>query len=339
MSKFADVVMPKFANAPKFSDSSEPTLEDFRPFTLGHLIQRYVDEMNGWAGKPPVREIGGSHLYQFRALQRMPIAKKDARKFTKHDIKVHCRARIDAGVKPPTVSHDLSCLSVVLSYAGSEWDDCDGISDAPVKLARPSLVKHGIVRKSEPRSRRPTPEELEILMWDFHFPRQRGKVRLIDMATLTWWQPASGRRVSESCRLLWADWDREAHTILVRKMKDPRNRNKAKVVALTDAAQAFLEAACEVRDPRQPRIFPYNARSAIAAYCSAKKRLGIEGLHWHDSRRETSSRLAEEGYSSAEAIQFTGHETPREYERTYLKLKPENMRHGPVSLRKAQRAA
>jgi hypothetical protein len=56
----------------------------------------------------------------------------------------------------------------------------------------------------------------------------------------------------------------------------------------------------------------------------------------HDSRRDCGTRLVEDkGYSPAEAILVTGHETTAIFERTYLVMKPENFRLGP----KAKRAA
>jgi integrase len=115
------------------------------------------------------------------------------------------------------------------------------------------------------------------------------------MELLMDWQIASGRRIGETCKLLWEDWDREAQTIVVRKMKDPKNKNKRKVVALTDEAQAMLVELYEKRDPSEPRIFPYNSKSVGASYTRAKNDLEIIDLHLHDCRAKCYTTMREKG--------------------------------------------
>jgi integrase len=39
------------------------------------------------------------------------------------------------------------------------------------------------------------------------------------------------------------------------------------------------------------------------------KRAGVEGLRWHDLRREATSRLFEQGMSVTEVQSITGHKT------------------------------
>lgn len=321
--------MGKFADVVKFADSDEPKLSDFNPYSIAWILQRYIEEMNGWGGKPPVRELGTSQLYTMRKLQRAPIGKRPARVFTDDDVIEHCKFRQAEGVLPQTTQQDLTYLCVSLDYAGAAWKDCKGISSAVIRAVKPFLKKHNYIAKSTPRDRRPTPEEIESLVQHFLKPAKRGR-RKIPMAWLTRWQPASGRRIGETCKLLWADWDRDGQTILVRGMKDPKRRGKVKRVALPNEAQAMLVVLEQTRDPRQPRIFPYCAKSCSAAYTVAKREIGIDGLHLHDSRRECATRLVErDGYTSAQGIMVTGHETPAVFERTYLRQDPSLFKLGP----------
>lgn len=309
-----------------------------KQLTIAVIISRYMDAMNGTNGEQGIRPLGQSQMYSFGAMKRSSIGKVGAFDLKHHHVIAYARERAIT-VKPPTIMHDLSDLSVVLKYAGAAWDDCLGLSAEPVKVAKHFLSKHGIAQPSRPRDRRPTPEELETLIWYYHFPPAHGKAREIDMALMTYWQYASGRRISESCRALWTQWNREEQTLVVVGMKDPRTRKKTKTVALTPEAQALLEALWEVRDPNEPRIFPYNSKSISASYTLAKHRIGINGLRLHDSRRECSSRLVERGYSAPEAILFTGHDSTKIFEKTYMRLKPEDARHGPIAQRRAQQAA
>lgn len=298
--------------------------------TLAKLIARYVAEMESTA-----RPVGLSGRYTFKNLADSALGPIVGSKLTDQDIITFCRLQQTRGVKPCTTEKYVSCLVVVLKYAKAAWPDCKDIEPDVVKDVKPFLTKHNLISKSERRSRLPTPEEIERLCAYFQRPNPWHRKR-IDMATITRWQVASSRRIGETCRLLWADWDRTTHTILVRNMKDPRTRNKCKRVALPDDAQAMLVALEAKRDPDEPRIFPCRAESCIAAYVAAKKALGIEGLHLHDSRAQCATYLMEElGYSPTETILVTGHENTKMLEDRYARLNPEKFRLGPVRLRLA----
>lgn len=306
--------------------------------TVGKLIHRFIAEMNGTTEKPGRRPLGETHEYALEAIAARPIGKKNAAALKKSDIVEYCKVRSEK-VCPATINQDITYLGGVLKYAGSAWDDCEEVNAGAIEAARPMLSKHGLVGKSTPRSRRPSAEEIEILL--AYFAKQNElDMTEIDMVKVARWQIASTRRVGETCRILWSDWDRGTYTILVHKMKDPKNRDKTKRVALPEAAQAMLEEMWPTRDQNEPRIFPYNAKSVSHRYTEAKKKLGIVDLHLHDSRREGATRLIEEsGYSPAEAILATGHETTAIFERTYMRLKPENFRFGPVAKRLQDGAA
>jgi hypothetical protein len=68
MTKFADEILPKFA------DSDEPTLADFKDGSIGWFIQRRIED----AAKPGARRLGYTHLYGLRRMQRSAIAKVKA---------------------------------------------------------------------------------------------------------------------------------------------------------------------------------------------------------------------------------------------------------------------
>lgn len=301
-------------------------------FTIAQIIERFIRAMNGLDGQPPVKTLGQSHRITLRCLQRAPIGSVEALKLDRKDVIAYCQESSKKR-RPATVQQYVTYLFGALNYAGAAWDDCDGISGAAITAAKPFLKKHNLIGKSTPRERRPTPEEIVLLLAHFAIENAR-KHNEIDMVRVANWQLKSARRISETCRIEWADWDREGHTIIVHKMKDPKNRNKSKRVALPDEAQTMLEEMWPLRDPNEPRIFPYRSASCSARYCLAKKALGIVGLRMHDSRRDCGTRLVEDkGFSPEEAILVTGHETTAIFQRTYLCMKPELFKLGP----KAQR--
>ncbi len=322
----------------------EPMLSDFKVGTIAWLFQRYFEEMSA-IGKP----VGASQVYVMRAMARTFLGDRMAKaKTLKTDVKDYAKMRRQQLVKrtkrlvnPATIGQELGYLRSVLKYAASEWDDCEGITAAPVIEALPSLQKNNIIAKSAPRDRRPTDGELDHII-QLAIERNEHSNTQIDCVKLTRWQIASGRRVSETCRVEWLGWNEPEQTMLVTKMKDPRTRHKNKVVALTDDAQLMLyELAWEMNDAgpeawrdRERRIFPWNAKSASQAYAIIKQKAGIKGLRLHDSRRECGSRLVESGHTPPEAILVTGHESTAIFERNYMRLRPENFKLGPISKRK-----
>ena len=310
-----------------------------KPGSVAWLIERYITEM------ATIKPLGASHIYTLRALARRFLGEKMAKKLHKNDIKEYAKMRRQQFVRntqrlvnPATIGQEVSYLRGVLKYAASEWDDCEGVSAAPIIDAEPSLRKHNLTGKSTPRDRRPTQAELDHLV-ELAVERNRNPRTEIDLVKITRWQVASGRRISETCRIAWLGWNEADQTMLVTKMKDPRTRNKDKVVALTDDAQLMLyEIAWEMNAAgpdawydQQQRIFPYNAKCASQAYADLKEKAGIKGLRLHDSRRECGSRLVESGRTSPEAILVTGHDSTAIFEKNYMRLRPENFKHGPIS--------
>lgn len=326
----------KFAD-PQNEEKEEPKLSDFTPFTIAWLHQRYIEEMDARTET----KLGESHRYQLRRHQRESFGAKDARTLTEDDFIEYFRWRRET-VTAATAMQDFTYMHGVLKYAKASWRDCRGcIKPSVMSDVKTYLVKQRVIGKSNPRDRRPQEKEIAALLAYFSRPyKGRGFERRIDMALMTRWQLASGRRVGESCALLWEDWNSEQHTILVRKMKDPRNKNKRKVVALPPEAQEILVALWEKRNPSEPRIFPYRSASVSAAYTHAKKPgeatlAGIKDLRLHDCRRDCASRLIEKGYTAEEAIGFTGHDTTAVFQRTYMRARPELLKDGPAALRAA----
>lgn len=282
--------------------------------TVAEVIHRFVEEMQDF------RPLGLSHRLTLQRIARETLGPIKAVALKKQHIVAYCRERSD--ICPATRQQYVTYLANALRYYGSAWDE--EVSDKAIAAAKPFLKTHGLISKSTPRERRPTQEELENL-FDLFVEQNRRPKNRIDMVLIGLWQIASGRRIGETCALMWGDWDKENHTILVRKMKDPKRKGKQKVVALPVEAQRILEALEHARrTPEDPteRIFPFNSHSVSARYTEAKKIAGITGLRLHDSRREAISRLAEKGYTSNQIRLVSGHETNAVLDRTYNKANP-----------------
>ena len=297
--------------------------------TVALLIERYIAEME------TVKPCGDSQKYVLRAMARRAIGAKAATSLKHGDIIEYARTRRqervihsqDRLVGAATAGQELSYLSVVLKYAGPAWD-CAGVTAAAILSAKPWLMKQGVIGKSAPRDRRPTAEELVSLEAIAH-ERNKQRGTKIDLVKLARWQIASCRRVSETCRIEWRGWNEQDQTMLVTKVKDPRTRNKTKQAALTSEAQAMLyelawemNARPETWGDREPRIFPWNSKSASQAYADIKRKAGVQGLRLHDSRREGCTRLIEAGYKTTQAIMVSLHETDAIFQRNYMRQDP-----------------
>lgn len=305
-------------------------LADFAPYTVAWILQRYIEEMPTIS---QAKAVGQTQLYTMWRLQRSPIGAKDARKLTKADIIDHCKARRAGGAQPQTVNQDITCMRTPLKFAGSAWDDCEEVSDAPIVAAMPFMKKYDLVGKGKPRERRPTQDEIDRLLahYDVQAKHKKTKIRMRDVVEFSL---LTARRISETCRLRWGDVNGEDMTCIVRDMKDPKNKvgNHHEFPLIGRAWDIVM--AQPRRNPNYPdeRIFPFNSRSCSASYTEAKKKLGIENLRLHDNRREAASRFIEghesfggEKHSLPEAMVLTGHKTPTILSRTYVKLRAKDL--------------
>lgn len=277
------------------------------------------------------RELSADQVSRIGIIQRSSLGQKDAAKLTLADYTTFADERRQNKVatfmhrnngsplkelKPATVRHDFTNITVVLTWA-HDYEDVD-VNLKLLKKAMRRLKDEGVLGKSEPRERRPLIEELAARR-DYFLEHSKAFMVLMDE-----WQIASCRRLGESCALLWKDWDAETHTILVRKMKDPKKKNKQKVVALTPEAEAIMVRLAYERGPddAEPRIFPFNKRTVSNYSTEANKALGIQNLRLHDSRRDGASRLMEQGHPSKLVSLVTGHENTAILDRVYGKPDP-----------------
>lgn len=292
---------------------------------MGELIHRYLKEMND------LKAFGYTHRYALERLAREQIGAIAATALTAQDVIEHCRRRRMI-VCAATVQQDVTYLRGPFKIAKMMWKV--DVTTKPLDDALPMLQKWNLIGKSRPRTQRPTEEQLVQLTEYFRKQNQHWRTR-IPMDVVTEFQVASSRRISETCRIRWDDLDHENHCVLVRDMKDPKKKEgNHRKVFLPPRAWAIIMA--QPRIDGEPRIFPYNPKSASGRYTLAKKALGIKNLRLHDNRRECATRLIEqEGYSIPEAMLVTGHVSAATLTRVYMALKPESLIRGPLAKRRA----
>lgn len=283
--------------------------------TVGDLIRRYIREID------QIRPLGRTHRGSLELLLDWPIAGKKARGLRPGDIVEHCEDRMKQGkglTGPSTVMHEIVLLRGPLGIAKVKWH-LEGVSVAPIEEAMPLLLKLGLVSRSKRRDRRLEGDEGARLLAYFKKQDEDAVIPMADIMDFALW---TAMRLGSICSVLWADLDREAKTLTIRGVKDPRRRDRDHTLPLLGEALAIIE--------RQPitdeRIFPYDEKSAGARFTRAKKKLGIFNLRFHDLKREAISRLIEADYSVEQVAQVSGNRDLNIIWNIYTKLRPEKFR-------------
>lgn len=310
---------PRLSYAEFVAVQAKPAANEAPYLTVARLIERYIAEM----AQPQMKALGPSHQYTLRVMARMPVGTLAASGLKKHDVLDMVKA-LRAKVCASTAGQYVVFLSGVLKYAPSAWEDCGDVSDAAIAAAKPTLVKFNLVGKSMPRKRVPTDAELDQLLGYYATPNRRGKKRFIRMPDIIAFALGSTRRIGEICRIRRSDidWDRKdalgnpTPMYMVRDMKHPRlKKGNHKSFPLFSELADIIRLQPEV--PGDDRVFPFCSKSCSASYTNAKKRLGIQGLRFHDSRRLAITRWLAK-LKSAHKVRFiSGHETTLILERVY----------------------
>lgn len=253
---------------------------------LSAVIDRYIAESK--------KEIGRTKAQVLNTIKKYEIADLRCSKITSADLISFAQS---LPVAPQTVQNYLSHLSAIFRLARPAWDyplDYGSIQDAFV-VAK----KLGVTSKGRSRNRRPSLEELDLLMENFSLPQRRGTV---PMHIIVPFAIFSTRRQEEITRIAWADYEKSR--VMVRDMKHPGDKiGNDTWCDLTPEASAIIESMPKVRK----QIFPFNSESISAAFTRACQLLGIEDLRFHDLRHEGASLLIERGLQIPQAQKITGH--------------------------------
>jgi integrase len=295
--------------------------------TVAAYCRRYIMDSE----QPGSKEMGASQRYILMAMGRSPIGAVQLTDLKAQHFVDHCRWRIARGVQPQTVKQDVVYLAVVLRHAVQIWDAPESCFTAYVR-ARPLLVKQRLIGGGQPRTRRPTQDEIDRICAHFDAQAKHKQTR-IPMRAIVEFSLLTARRISETCRIRWEDLDTEKRTCIVRDLKNSRGKGFHDVFPLLGKSWDIVMA--QPRRDDEPRIFPYVAKSCGAAYTRAKKKLGIKGLRLHDNRRDCISRMFEDGYSVPEVAKLSLHRNPHLLLKVYTVLKAEDLHKGPASKRQS----
>lgn len=271
--------------------------------TLAWVIQRVMDDIKAQESNPDVKQLGTTHMYGLKYLQRMPIGKSTAAKLTRADFIEFAKWRRSlpntrgGNCGAATAKQGISYISGVLKYACSTWDDCDNLVPVLVQLdaANKFLSKRGVIAKSKPRDRRVEDDEVVAIL-DYY---RRHPGRVLRMPEVIAFCLASGRRRGEVCRITWGDVDFENQVYWVRDVKHPtKKKGNDKEFILFPVIEQIIRRQIRQRpdDPKE-RIFPFIPECVSQSFITAKKAIAAEtgnqailSLRLHDHRAEAISK-------------------------------------------------
>jgi len=290
--------------------------------TFSDLIGRYCETIGKNSGKTKAATL---------AMLKRELGKVKLSSLSAVVLRDFIDRRADAGAGGVTIAADLSFLSAVL-----KWGRHAQQLDIPERLAldaRASLTHRGLNTRAAERSREPTDAELQRLYAHWRSkPRQQ-----IDMELMCRFAIASGMRLAEMCRIVAADVDVAARTVVIRDRKDPRSKegNDQTVPLLVDA-WAIVKPRLAAADGGL--LFPYRGTSVSTAFTRACADVDppIIDLHFHDLRHRATAQFFRMGLDIQRVALLTGHKTWAMLRR-YTDIKPEDV-HNAVT-QKPRRAS
>ena len=281
--------------------------------SIGDLIRLYEDDesLGGKAGR--------TKRYVLRMLADSDIAKITANQLLEKHLVQHCKDRREAGASPATINHDVSYLRSVLKVANPVFGI--PVDDKIIAKAIPTLQRLNLIGKSQRRSRRPTREEIKLLLEGLK-ERESHRGNKIPFCDILNFSIFTCMRIGEICRIRWDDVNSQKRTVLVRDRKDPRKKtgNHMYVPLLGDSWKILQK-----QPVYSARIFPFNEKSVTAGFQRVRNKIGINDLRYHDLRREGASRLFEMGFTIEEVAQVTGHRNINILWKVYTELNPADL--------------
>ncbi len=242
-------------------------------------------------------------------LKGVQPAPKDLNKATAETFELKAR-------QPQTVGNILAHLKTVLEYAGPIIGH--KLPTADFHEAMKNMRHTGTICRSRERTRRPTLQELDMLLDYFH-KRFLNDPRCVPMHMVIHNQIFGCNRLGECARATWDDYNSDDEEQVIKNMKHPRKTDGNDVtVKVREEQRLVIDAMPRTSD----RIFPYHKDTMSRLFTEACQLLDIKDLHFHDLRHEGISRLFEMSLTIPEVAAVSGHKSWQLLSRyTHLKKK------------------
>lgn len=288
--------------------------------TMAPRIEKEIDKIEA-KGK----SYKNTRYYNLKRILNDPISHQSVLNLEAHHYKGFCDRMTEAStldeLSPASLLQYMTTLQGILTQL--RFDDGIKVDKFEFELALHHLRTKGIIGKSNTRDRRPTIAEVELLFQAFVNRFTSGtRTRKVPMPFLWMFATFSGRREGEIVRLKWDDMDFEDDGRgWVRKIKHPTKKEwNDKKLKFPAPAQRIINMMPRVDE----RIFPYSAEVISRHTTEAVRYCGIHDLHFHDLRHEALSYLAEQGLTTLQLKEISGHDTTEQLERYVNKVADED---------------
>ena len=271
--------------------------------TFGDLLKRYAEEVS------PHKKGGDGEILRIRKLRKEPLAEYKVAALTSKVMAEYRDARLRE-VSGSTTNRELTLISHVLSIARKEW----GI---PIDVNPVSMIRRP--KENRARTRRLSVDEEQRLLIELApSPRdQHGRFEAGGSRN-DWVRPVviiaieTAMRRSEILSLHWSDVFLDDRYVRLHDTKNGESRD----VPLSSRAVATLSA---LSHHISGRVFPITPDALKKVFIRTCERAQLTDFHFHDLRREATTRLAERVGNVLELAAITGHRTLNVLHRVYYK--------------------
>lgn len=231
--------------------------------TVGAAMRRYSDEV------APKHKGGNWEVIRLRALAKMPIGSIKLGKLKNSDLAAWRDSR---KVAPATVLREMNILHSVFESCRRDWG---WLKDNPLKdVKRP---------KAPPsRKRRITQDEISLVLSGLNYKTGEPKTVSQRIALMFLFAIETAMRSGEIAGLQWADIT--DHSVLLGATKNGDVRE----VPLSMRAREIIQLLPKT----DSAVFNVTVRQKDILFRKALKNVGIDTLHFHDSRAEAIWRLS-----------------------------------------------
>ncbi|OOF89410.1 integrase [Rodentibacter ratti] len=274
--------------------------------TFADVIDKYIKEVSRY--KKSYRE---ERLRLFR-LMDMPLGRVYLVDLKEDDFRLWRDERLSK-VSVASVLREWNTLSHIMTMACGEWKF---LKENPLKNVRKPKTPHA-------RTRRYSHEEIERLKFVSGFSLNRAPLTALSRAGAAMlFALETAMRAGEICNAKWKNYNRQTKILHIPTSKNGHPRN----VPLSTKAVAILDTMERLSFGEEEPIFQLTARNLDANFRKLKARAGLDeaDLHFHDTRREALTRLAEK-VDVMTLAKISGHRDIKILLNTYYSPKMENV--------------
>lgn len=206
-------------------------------------------------------------------------------------------------VADSTIARDLNLFSAAFHTAKREWK---WLPESPISgVSRP--------KNTQPRSRRPSEDEIDRICLALGYDREQPPVTATARCGAAYlFAIETAMRAGEIVGIRPEHVFKDKRYVFL-----PMTKNgTARSVPLSRRALEILEQLEPLAETLGGTVFGLTSRQLDALFRKGRDRAGVEGLTFHDSRREALTRLAKR-FGVMELAKISGHRDLRILQNTY----------------------